>query len=78
MNSYEKSSPRTDSLLLRQREVSRLLGISRSTLFRWERVGNFPSRVQIGPHSIAWRTSDIHEWLRTRAGAPSVTEPRDT
>lgn len=53
-------------LLLRQRDVCRLLQVSRSTLFRWERAGAFPSRLKIGPGTVAWRSVDIDDWVKAR------------
>lgn len=73
-----QSPSASHTLLVRERELCRLLGVSRSTLFRWERLGIFPSRMKIGPHSVAWLTSNIDEWLRARADAPHSNVSHDT
>ena len=45
--------------MLRRQEVLNLLGVSRSTLQRWEAEGRFPRRRQIGPCSVGWREADV-------------------
>jgi prophage regulatory protein len=53
--------------LIRLRELqARLGGVSRTTLWRWERNSDFPTRVQIGPNTVAWIESEIEEWLAGR------------
>lgn len=49
--------------LLYSREHLPRLGISlsASSLLRMESAGQFPKRVRIGPHSVAWLASEIHE-----------------
>jgi prophage regulatory protein len=69
VNSFSKP------LLLRQRDVCRLLQVSRSTLFRWERAGAFPARLRVGPGIVAWRKSDIDDWLRSRPAAAGTATP---
>ena len=56
--------------ILRISEVLKTVSVSRSTLCRWERLGQFPTRVQltnIGSNSATgWRLSDLNNWMRTR------------
>lgn len=51
---------------LREPEVLRLTGISQMTLHRWEKRGHFPKRYKIGPNSVAWKESEVSQWLATR------------
>ena len=41
------------------------LGIisNRTTLARWIRAGRFPAPIQLGPNSLAWRESEVIEFL---------------
>lgn len=55
-----------DNILIHQRDLCALLGVSRSTLFRWERDGHFPRRIKLGPKRVAWRKSDIEDWIDAR------------
>ena len=63
------------NLLIRQRELCTMMGVSRSTLFRWEKAGLFPPRLRIGPHTIAWRKSDVDEWLAMQACDSGEAQP---
>ncbi|MNX87966.1 Prophage CP4-57 regulatory protein (AlpA) [compost metagenome] len=60
----QEGAPISD--LLRIWDVEKILGISRSTIYRKERKGEFPSRVRIGDNSVAWREDDIRAWLESR------------
>ena len=49
--------PKEESLgerLLRADEVVKKVGVSRSTIWRWEQAGRFPKRRKIGDSSVAW------------------------
>lgn len=48
--------------LLRARDVQRELGISRTTIWRLVKAGEFPPPLRITSKVIAWRKSDIEEW----------------
>lgn len=48
---------------LRIKEVLILTGIGRNTVYRRIREGTFPKQVKIGPNSVAWRQSDITQWM---------------
>ena len=37
-----------------------------STVWRWESVGNFPKRRQIGPNSVGWLATEVDAWIKTR------------
>ncbi len=51
---------------LSQREVKELVGVSVTTLWRWQRQGLFPQRRILGTGRVAWLASEIAEWMRTR------------
>ena len=48
------------------------LGVSRTTLYRWMEDGHFPKPIRLGPNTIAWRASDLDQWLDDRAKALTV------
>lgn len=52
--------------LLRLPQVIKATGRSRASIFRDMREGKFPRSVRIGDRAIAWRASDIQEWIETR------------
>jgi predicted DNA-binding transcriptional regulator AlpA len=53
-------------LILRAAAVIRLTGLSRTTLWRLERQGEFPARVRLGLNSVGWREEEIARWINTR------------
>ena len=55
--------------IVRMHEVLRRCGLSRSTLNRLRRTGQFPAARQLGAQSIGWLSSDIDEWLASRPAA---------
>ena len=52
--------------LLRRREVEKITGLSRSSIYRLMPLGLFPRPVQVGPKAVRWRLSDIRAWLASR------------
>lgn len=48
------------------REVLRIVGVNRSTVFRWMRKGLFPQKHVSG----GWLRSDVERWLSVRAKPP--------
>ncbi len=63
-----QTSPSNDTKdrIIRPQEVQKIVGLSRTTLWRMERKGQFPSRVPLGTGSIGWRLSDIEEWIKLK------------
>ena len=61
--------------ILRTADVTRLTGLSRTTLWRLERAGAFPTRVRLGANSVGWVEEEIRQWLelRPRGMAASAT-----
>ena len=58
-------------LLLRLPDVLKLTGLSRSSIYRLEALGNFPKRVRLSERATAWREEQVLEWRDTR---PLVNE----
>ncbi len=53
------------SRILRTNEVAARLGISRTTLWRWERRGLIPRKRRLGPNTVGWLASEIENWFET-------------
>ena len=58
--------------LIRRPEVVRITGLSASTLWRMEKAGDFPARLQLGPNSVAWSLKSINEFVESRKPAAQV------
>ena len=57
--------------LLRVREVLRIVGVSRATLYEMVRRGAFPAPVRISAIAVGWKQSEVQRWLASR---PTATE----
>ncbi len=42
--------------------------LSRTTIWRLEKSGQFPKRVRLGQNSVGWLKGDIDTWLESRKG----------
>ncbi|HIJ25788.1 MAG: AlpA family phage regulatory protein [Gammaproteobacteria bacterium] len=60
------SSDTSPERIVRAKELQELTGLSRTTLWRMERKGEFPDRVPLSGSSVGWRYSEVMEWMRTR------------
>jgi prophage regulatory protein len=48
--------------LLRRRDVSEMLGIAASTIYRMIQDREFPRPLSIGSRAVRWRIEDIEAW----------------
>jgi prophage regulatory protein len=55
--------------MLSERQILDLLPIARSTLQQWEKHGDFPKAVMIGPNRKAWYADEVAEWQNKRKAA---------
>ena len=60
--------------LLTRKEITREVGISRSTIYRLLRNGSFPQPIRIGERGIRWPESQVQAWIAERKAA---IQPRD-
>jgi prophage regulatory protein len=52
---------------IRQKAVLKLIGDpGRTTLWRWEKNGQFPRRRKLGGRCVAWLKSEVMEWITSR------------
>ena len=58
--------------IYREKDVLGMLSISKATLWRWRRDGEFPHPIQLGPNTVGWRRADVEEWLLARPRATGV------
>jgi prophage regulatory protein len=49
--------------LLRFGEVRLRTGLSRSTIWRMERSGAFPRRINVSVNVVAWREDEVDAWI---------------
>ena len=53
--------------ILRLKEVQRMTGLSRSTIYAEMAKGNFPKQIQLtGARSVGWYESAVAQWIESR------------
>jgi prophage regulatory protein len=57
-----------DEYFMREGEVAKISGLSRTTRWRLEREGKFPKRRQISSNTVGWLSSEISAWVAERVG----------
>ncbi len=53
--------------ILRKPAVEQMTGLHEVTLWRRERSGDFPRRVQLGGRAVGWLESEVIAWLEKHA-----------
>ena len=59
MSSGKRAQPR----FLRLPEVLYLVGVTRSTLYRWMDSGTFPKQISVGGNTVVWVESAVIAWM---------------
>lgn len=69
---YRKFSPSSPKhqleVILKKATVLSAVGFSGPTLWRRVKENNFPQPVHLGGRSIGWLQSEVHAWIKARAG----------
>ncbi len=74
----EPAPPEPPDRILRRDEVLALVGLSRSTLWRLERAGEFPARRKLSRQAVGWSEGEVRSWMARRAAAgPRAAQGRD-
>jgi prophage regulatory protein len=51
-------------------QVAAMVPYTRQHISRLEAAGEFPRRLQCGARRVAWRASEVQEWIDSRARGP--------
>lgn len=54
--------------ILRFKEVQKLVGLSRTTIWRKQQTGNFPQSIPLGVNSVGWYKTEIDRWVLEQRG----------
>jgi prophage regulatory protein len=52
--------------ILRRREVEKMTGMSRSTIYLHMSLGEFPKPIKLGSRSVGWIKSEVLSWLERK------------
>ena len=55
--------------VLRHKDVTEAIGLSKSTIWRMRKAGEFPQPIVLSKRAVGWRREDIEEWLENRKEA---------
>jgi len=61
----DKVKKRDPNSIIRPAELSDLLSISTTTLYRWVMNGELPDKIKLGGRAVGWRYEDIQNWLNS-------------
>lgn len=65
--------------IIRKPELFSKIGLSDATIWRMEKAGRFPRRINLGGNSVGWIDAEITAWLNKKAaerpGRPGLTTP---
>ena len=49
-----------------KKQVSKILGVSCSTVYRWAKEGHLIPPFQLGPNSTVWDEAELYIWIDNR------------
>ena len=55
-----------NAVIIKLPEVLAMAKISKSTLYRFIQLGDFPRPIRLGSRARAWRKTEILEWIDSR------------
>jgi predicted DNA-binding transcriptional regulator AlpA len=59
---HELAAAYAPGALIRLAELSKLLGVARSTIYKCMAEGSFPRPVRVSERAVRWRMEDIESW----------------
>jgi len=60
--------------ILRTKATLEKTSLSRTTLWRLERAGQFPARVKLSDRAVGYIEADVDHWISTRLTAQSTAK----
>jgi len=55
--------------IIRPRNLPPITGLSRTTTWRLEKIGQFPKRIKLSAGAVGYRLSEVMAWLDSRQAA---------
>lgn len=60
-------------LLVSMSQLTKMVGLSRPTIYQMEKDGNFPKRRQMTQGRVAWLYSEVEAWANSLSNSDSQT-----
>lgn len=58
--------------ILRWSDIHRLVKLSRNTVRKLEKAGQFPKRFPLTDYSVGWRKSEVLAWIAALGSRPAA------
>lgn len=52
------------SQIIRLKQVKAMTGLSRTTIYRFMSINEFPKQIKLGPKSSGWLIDKVDEWIK--------------
>lgn len=52
--------------LLSLKQVREIVPYSTMQIYRLQKSGGFPQRIKIGKNRVAWRESEVQQWIQSK------------
>ncbi len=63
MEERKRKKKQVKRRIMRKRELLTILPLSEDSIWRKEKLGQFPKRIQLGDNSVGWFEDEIEAWL---------------
>ena len=58
--------------VLNQKQLTEITGLSAVTVWRREKIGEFPARRQLGPRRVGWIAREVEDWIDARPASEII------
>jgi prophage regulatory protein len=55
-----------EEIVLRKNDIRRILNLSDPSIYRREKLGQFPKRISLGGKSVGWLKSEVDAWIEQK------------
>ena len=52
------------SQIIRLKQVKAMTGLSRTTIYRFMSINEFPKQIKLGPKSSGWLIDEVDVWIK--------------
>ncbi len=60
------NTPNNNPRVLRFNDIHAITGLSRTSIWRRVRSGDFPQPISLGGSSVGWLSDEVTDWLKSR------------